>query len=150
MTTFNTVLLRCRSCLTANRVPADRLPEHPKCGKCGAFLDFPKAPVEVTDSNFTHEVLDWPGIVVVFFWAPWCAHCRGMFPMLEDLARQKAGIIKVCLVNSEASPLLARQFSVMSVPRLMLYRNGTLINELNGAVQRQQLEDWLGYSLERR
>ncbi len=85
--------------------------------------------------------------MIVFFWAPWCAHCRGMFPMLEDLARRKAGALKVAMINTEKELNLARSFSVMSVPRLTLYRGGKIVDELNGAVQRGQLEGWLDYWL---
>ncbi|MBI5640038.1 MAG: thioredoxin family protein [Nitrospirae bacterium] len=147
--TDTSVLLRCRSCMTANRVPAARLTEGPRCGRCKAFLEFSSRPEEITDSTFGKEILDWPGIVVVFFWAPWCAHCRGMFPMLEDLARQKAGIIKVGMINIELNQQLASRYNVMSVPKLVLYRNGRIIDELNGAVSALQLAEWTGHALSR-
>ncbi len=147
--TANTVLLRCKSCRTVNRVPVSRLAAAPKCGKCKADLKFPSSPVEITDSNFRLEVLDEPGAVLIFFWAPWCAHCRGMFPVLEDMARQKAGVLKVGMVNTEKEKYLASTFSIMSVPRLTLYRHGKLIDEVNGAVPRQQLEEWLSYQMAR-
>ena len=145
----STVLLRCKSCKTANNVPVAKLTDRPKCGRCGTLLEFPGAPVEITDRDFKEEVLESPGIVLVFFWATWCAHCRGMMPMLEDLARQKAGIIKVGMINTEKETYLARVFNIMSVPRLMLYRHGRITDELNGAVQRPQLEAWLGTMLAR-
>lgn len=147
--TIDSVLLRCGSCHTVNRVPVSRLNEKSKCGKCRGLLDFPRSPVEVTDSNFTREVLEWPGVVLLFFWATWCAHCRGMMLMLEDLARNKAGIIKAGMINTEQSLILARRFDVMSVPRLTLYRNGKMLDELNGAVSKSQLEEWIEYALRR-
>ncbi len=140
-----TVLLRCGKCAAVNRVPATRLKEHPRCGKCKSPLEFPSAPVEATDSTFDSEVLRWPGAALVFFWAPWCAHCRGMFSIIEELAHRRAGMLKVATVNTEKELLLARRFDVVSVPRLMLYRNGDKLNEINGAVQRLQLEEWLDY-----
>lgn len=144
--TGDTVLIRCSSCAAVNRVPADRLMERPKCGRCKAHLAFPNVPLEITDASFGREVLEWPGIALVFFWAPWCAHCRGMFPILEDLARRKAGIIKVGMINTERELQLARRFAVMSVPRIALYRSGGVIGELNGAVSGQQLSEWIEYS----
>ncbi len=140
-----TVLLRCRNCAAVNRVPAARLTEHPRCGKCKSPLEFPSVPIEATTSTFDGEVLGWPGAVLFFFWAPWCAHCRGMFPIIEELARRRAGMLKVVRVNTEKELLLARRFDVVSVPRLALYRNGEKLNEINGAVQRLQLEEWLDY-----
>lgn len=145
----NGVLLRCRSCRTVNRVPVQKLHEHPKCGKCRVELEFPSKPVEVTDLSFREQVLEDPGAVLVFFWAPWCAHCRGMFPILEDVARKEAGVIKIAMVNTEKALNLARTFSIMSVPRLSLYKHGRLVDEINGAIQRPQLEEWLSHSVSR-
>jgi thioredoxin len=102
-------------------------------------------PFEATASNFDREVLQWPGAVLVFFWASWCAHCRGMFPVIEEVARRRAGMVKVAMVNTEKEIPLAKRFDVVSVPRLVLYRNGEKLNEINGAVQRLQLEEWLNY-----
>jgi thioredoxin 2 len=141
----NSVLLRCGKCGTVNRVPADRLADRPKCGRCKSQLDFPTVPVDIASSDFDREVLGWPGVVLVFFWASWCAHCRGMFPIIDDLARRRAGIIKVARVNTEREPVLAQRFDVMSVPRLTLYRGGEKVTDLNGAVQKRQFEEWLAY-----
>ena len=143
--TNSTTLLRCRTCRTVNRVPVDRLAESPKCGKCKAYLDFPRAPVEGTGANFDSEVFDSPGLVLVFYWAPWCAHCRGMMPAIQELARSMAGRLKVIMVNTEKEISLARRFDVMSLPRLALYRGGQQVNELNGAVSRAQLDEWIAY-----
>jgi thioredoxin 2 len=145
----NTVLLRCKSCKTVNRVPVAKLGDRPKCGKCGTLLEFPRMPLEVTERNFKEEVLENPGIVLIFFWATWCAHCRGMIPMIEDLARQKAAIIKVGMVNTEKETYLSRGFDIMSVPRLTLYRYGRIIDELNGAVQKTQFDAWIEAALSR-
>lgn len=141
----STTLLRCKACRTVNRVPVERLNEKPVCGKCKAYLDFSRAPIEGTGANFDSEVLDSPGLVLVFFWAPWCAHCRGMMPSIEDLARKFPGRLKVVMVNTEKEITLARRFDVMSVPRLTLYRGAHQLNEINGAVSRSQLDEWVGY-----
>ncbi len=147
--TANSVLARCKSCRTINRVPVSKLAAAPKCGKCRAELQFPSRPVEVTDANFRLEVLEEPGAVLIFFWAPWCAHCRGMFPALEDIARQKAGILKIGTVNTEKEKYLASTFSIMSVPRLTLYKHGKMIDEINGALPRPQLEEWITFQMSR-
>jgi len=138
----SSTLLRCRSCRTVNRVPVDRLTAGPRCGKCKTPIDFPRSPIEGTAANFDGEVLDPPGLVLVFFWAPWCAHCRGMTPAIQDLARRKAGKLKVVMVNTEKETYLAQRFAVMSVPRLTLYRGGRQIDEVNGALSAVQLDDW--------
>jgi thioredoxin 2 len=140
-------LLRCKACRTVNRVPVARLTEGPRCGKCRAYLDYPHSPVEGTTANFQTEVLDPPGFVLVFFWAPWCTHCRGMMPSLEDVSRRKAGRLKVVLINTEKETYLAQRFSVMSVPRLTLYKAGRQVDEVNGALSPSQLEEWTEYHL---
>ncbi len=140
---IDSVLLRCSSCRTVNRVPAQRLPEHPRCGKCGSVVDFPRTPAEVTGRTFDHEILDHPGYVLLFFWASWCAHCKGMFPVIEELARELAGIVKVGLINTEQEPRLASLFNIMAVPRLTLYRNGRVMDELDGAASKPKLISWI-------
>ncbi len=141
----DTTLLRCRACRTVNRVPVERLNEKPVCGKCRARLDLPRAPIEGTGENFDYEVYDSPGLVLVFFWAPWCSHCRGMMQVIEDLARRLPGRLKVVMVNTEKETTLARRFDVMSVPRLTLYRGGRQLNEINGAVSGSQMDEWIRY-----
>jgi len=143
----NSALLRCKACRTVNRVPVDRLMEKPKCGKCKAYLDFPRSPVEGTTANFQTEVFDPPGFVLVFFWAPWCTHCRGMMPGVEDAARRKAGRLKVVTVNTEKEAYLAQRFNIMSVPRLTLYRGGRQVDEVNGALSPTQLDEWTEHYL---
>jgi thioredoxin 2 len=145
--TPSSALLRCRSCRSVNRVAAERLSSSPHCGKCKNLLEFPTKPVPVNTATFNSEVLEEPGFVLVFLWASWCAHCRGMFPSLEDTARQRAGIVKVVMINTEQEPSLARSFNAMSVPRLTLYKNGRIVDELNGAVQKSQLDAWLDQNL---
>ena len=92
-------------------------------------------------------MLDSPGFVLVFFWAPWCAHCMGLFPIIRDFARQRAGVVKVATINTEQEQGLARSFVVMSVPRLTLFKHGRLLNELNGAVSSRQLDEWADYQI---
>jgi len=136
-------LLRCQSCRTLNRVPAGRLGEHPKCGRCKAFLRFPTAPVEVTSATFESEVLVWPGSVLVEFWSSTCSVCTAVAPFIDRLARQKAGLLKVAMINVEREWLLANRFDIRSTPVFMVFRNGTKINELYGALPRAELEAWI-------
>ncbi len=68
-----------------------------------------------------------------------------MIPMVQELARERAGMVKVAMVNTEKETFLARRFDVLSVPKLALYRNGKKINELNGAVNKTDLDAWINY-----
>lgn len=115
--TDKTILLRCVHCKTTNQVPADRLTDNPKCGKCKAFLEFPNRPVDVTAANFDQEILSWPGVVLVEFWASWCGACRMITPAIDELARERAGLLKVAKVNVDYEPSLGRVLELKQLPR---------------------------------
>jgi thioredoxin 2 len=137
------LLLRCPSCRALNRVKQDRLQSVAICGKCKSPLDYPRKPVEATSTTFDREVLDWPGVAVVDFWAPWCAPCRFVAPVLEDLASRRAGKLKVIKVNTEEQPALASRFRIQAIPTLILYRNGKQVDQVAGALSGTELERWI-------
>ena len=144
--TRDTVLLRCSNCRTVNQVPVDKLMKNPKCGNCKAFLEIPQKSIEGTAANFDHEVLEWPDLVLVEFWAPWCGHCLIMAPILDKLAHERAGLLKVVKVNVDNNPLLGTRFKVQVTPLLVLYRNGQKLNEIAGAIPKTELEAWIDSS----
>jgi thioredoxin 2 len=142
-----TILLRCGNCGAVNRVPAERLGEHPKCGKCKRVLEFARTPLDVTSSHFDREILRWPGAVLVMFWAPWCGHCRTIMPVVDDMAHRRAGPLKVCRVNVDNESALSDRFQIRATPTFFLYRNGNKISDIAGALQGSQLEAWIDASL---
>jgi thioredoxin 2 len=143
----STVLLRCPACKTVNKVPAHKLNEMPRCGKCKVLLEFPRKPVEGTAANFAQEVLRWPGATLVEFWSPGCGVCRSVAPIIGELARQRAGHLKIVTINTEHEWSLSTQFNIRAVPAFMLYKNGVKINEINGGLPKAQLEAWVDSSL---
>jgi thioredoxin 2 len=138
-----TVYLRCDKCGVLNRVPADKIHSDPKCGKCKDIIQILHIPVDVTTANFDKEVLAWPGTVAVEFWTPWCGHCRTMAPLLEKLAREKAGLLKVVRVNLDSEPLLGPRFGVTATPTFYVYQNGHRHGDISGAVPKDQFEAWI-------
>ena len=96
-------------------------------------------PVEVTDATFKEMIHEHP-LVVVDCWAPWCAPCRMVAPVIEEMARDFAGKILFGKLNVDENPEVAVQYQIMSIPTLLVFKNGKLIDRIVGAMPRQMLE----------
>ena len=110
------------------------------------MLTFPESAVEVTTAGFDDEAIRWPGAVLVEFWSQTCGVCMSLMPMVYDIARQRAGNLKVVLINVERNPVLADRFKVLSLPTFIIYKNGVMINRLDGGLARARLEEWIDAS----
>ncbi|MBA4396066.1 MAG: thiol reductase thioredoxin [Syntrophus sp. (in: bacteria)] len=137
------MIIRCLSCGTKNRMPEDRINASPKCGKCGAPLvnrSEPGRPVDVTDSTFSKEVISSASSVLVDCWAPWCAPCRSIAPILDELAHKYAGGVKIAKLNVDDNPMIASQYSIQSIPTMLLFKDGKMVNRLVGALPKEEIE----------
>jgi thioredoxin 2 len=139
--------IRCNRCNAINRIPADKLLAGPKCGKCKNPLGYPKMPIDVNPETFDREVLGWPGAVLVEFFSSRCGHCMMMTPFLEEIAREKAGFLKVVIVNIDKDTALVARFQIRATPMFMVYRNGNKLSDIAGALPKAQLEAWIDSSL---
>lgn len=99
--------------------------------------------VELTDGTFKNEVLEAEGAVVVDFWAPWCGPCRMITPVLEELAGEYEGKLKVTKVNVDEHQDAARQYGIASIPTLLLFKGGQLVDRAIGAMPKPQLEQFV-------
>jgi thioredoxin 2 len=132
----------CASCGTTNRIPRRRLTDDPKCGKCGHKV-FPRAPVAVSDARYKAEIDDCPLPVLIDFWAPWCGPCRAVGPVLEEIAAERAGRLKIAKINVDENPSSAARFGVRSIPTMVLLRGPLHLDQLSGALPKEELDRWL-------
>ena len=95
--------------------------------------------ITITKDNFEKEVLQSDVPVIVDFWATWCAPCKMVAPILADIAKEKAGELKVGKVNVDEQMELAQQFGIMSIPTMILFKNGEKVNQIVGAVPKENI-----------
>src|ERR687888_2313088 len=98
---------------------------------------------KVSDANFETEVLKSADPVVVDFWAEWCGPCRMIAPALEEIAGSMAGKVKIVKLNVDENPATASKYGIMSIPTLMLFKNGELASRQIGAAPKANLEQWI-------
>jgi len=98
---------------------------------------------EVTDNNFQAEVIESEVPVLVDFWAPWCGPCRRVSPVVEEIAQERGEQLKVVKLNIDENQETAIQFGVMSIPTLILFRNGEIAKTVIGAYPKRKLEEAL-------
>ena len=100
-------------------------------------------PMEMTDGNFDAEVLKSDKPVLVDFWAEWCGPCKTIAPVVEDLAREYDGKLKVGKVDVDSNQQIAMQFGIRSIPTLLVFRGGKVVEQIVGAVPKKVLVDKL-------
>jgi thioredoxin 2 len=141
--TSATATVTCENCGRVNRVPA-AAPGKPRCGNCKEFLPWI---VDAGDDDFA-EIAERATVpVLVDLWATWCGPCRMVSPALEQLAKEKAGQLKLVKVDVDRAPRLAQRFSIRAVPTLMVLDRGEVIARQPGAAPLNALRSWLNNAL---
>jgi thioredoxin 1 len=101
----------------------------------------------LTNENFKEEILDFNGIAMVDFWAPWCGPCRMIAPIIEEIAEEYQGKVKVGKVNTDENLILSSKYNIMSIPSMLIFKNGEVVDQIIGAMPKQkiiaQLEKWV-------
>jgi thioredoxin 2 len=136
MTRASTIV--CTNCGKRNRVPISA-PGVPRCGVCHAALPW----VVDADATTFDSAVDSTLPVLVDCWAAWCGPCRMISPIVEQVARDEAGRLKVVKLDVDAAPEIAARLGAQSIPLLLLLRDGHEVDRLVGAVPRPRLRAWL-------
>ncbi|MED5371205.1 MAG: thioredoxin domain-containing protein [Myxococcota bacterium] len=131
---------RCSHCGGLNQVPASRVAEGPRCGRCKTPLSLDNPPFDVDDAGLAKLVRQSPVPVLVDFWAPWCGPCRTVAPHLVELGKRKAGRMLIAKVNTQNHPHTAAAMQVQAIPTLAIWKGGQVVERQPGARMGLQLD----------
>ncbi|MBL6985858.1 MAG: thioredoxin TrxC [Methylobacter sp.] len=143
MTTLHIV---CPHCQTINRIPGERLSQHPRCGQCKKPL-FTGHSLELTDRNFQKHITRNDIPVVVDFWAAWCGPCKMMSPAYAQAAVTLEPKVRLAKLNTEQEQSIAAQFNIRSIPTLIIFKSGHEIARNSGAMSAQDIVRWVKNSI---
>ena len=129
-------VVSCTNCGAKKRVDMERLKAgEAKCGRCGTRLEVSSGkPFVVTDASFQRDIMESSEpLILVDAWAPWCGPCRAVAPLLDQLAAESQGRYAIAKLNIDENPRIATQFHISSIPTMLIFKQGKLVDRLIGA-----------------
>lgn len=130
----------CPSCGQRNRLRYEKLSDPPRCAKCGTALSLPAEPIDLAnDDAFDALIARSPLPVMVDFWAEWCGPCKMIAPILDDIAKEYTGRLKIAKLNIDENLGTPPKYGIRGIPTLMLFKNGNVEATKVGAVSKSQL-----------
>ena len=139
----NTVNIRCSACGTKNRIPSDKPVLTAKCGRFSGMVEikdlFSGEPLAVTDNSFSAMVMKSPIPVMLDCWAPWCGPCKMIGPVMDEIAKEYSGRVRICKLNVDENPLTSAKYNISSIPTMLIFDRAELKETLVGALPKQQI-----------
>lgn len=137
--TIEAEIIRCSFCGTQNRVTPEQREKTPVCGRCKRPLQLTPAVIVVTDATFADEVERAQLPVLVDLWAPWCGPCRMLAPAIDALATEMAGRVRFAKLNVDENQQTAARFHADSIPLLLIFKNGQVVDRLVGLMPKGEI-----------
>ncbi|HEY9228910.1 MAG TPA: thioredoxin [Gemmatimonadaceae bacterium] len=134
------ITIRCQFCHTWNRVDAARAADRPKCGNCGKPMLLDR-PIYLDDETFSRTLNESDIPVLVDFYADWCGPCKVMAPSIDELAREKQGVVLVTKLDTDRAQHSAGSYNIRGIPTVIVFKQGKEAARQTGAVPKKVLED---------
>ena len=135
------MIIVCPSCNAKNRVPEEKLQSQPTCGQCHQPL-IPLAPIDLNEQNFSNFVSHSDLPILVDLWAEWCGPCKMLSPIIDEIA-DEIKEAKICKINVDEQPELAVRFNVMTIPTLIIFKEGKEVKRNSGFIPKEEVLEFI-------